>query len=177
MWQVIDDDHITSHEPQFQASEPAGDATYSTALIKLARTISSVTRRLTSVETCRPSPEALTSTMLTLEDELEELKGYLGQFVDLDAPLRPLRHDTCLDLQQALYLCMSYYIIVFEIYSPVTYPWAQRSLDVRSSKLTLQKQIQKSITLTAKTARNAILATQFLQVDATSSILYGSIFA
>ncbi|KAM5346085.1 hypothetical protein ACJ41O_009090 [Fusarium nematophilum] len=128
--------------------------------------------RLTFIETQQQSAELLVKTVAELDQKLKALERFIQQLVDLDSPLESCRPGADIDLQQAVYLRMAYYITVLDVHTPLTYPWSQRLFHLAGNP-DLRDQVQASSEIVIKTARKVILATQFVRLDATTSILMG----
>ncbi|KAM5383740.1 hypothetical protein ACJZ2D_001729 [Fusarium nematophilum] len=169
---MIDDDQISCPMPHMDPLEESSGPRYSLALIKLAQMSSLTSKRLTFIETQQQSAELLVKTVAELDQKLKALERFIQQLVDLDSPLESCRPGADIDLQQAVYLRMAYYITVLDVHTPLTYPWSQRLFHLAGNP-DLRDQVQASSEIVIKTARKVILATQFVRLDATTSILMG----
>lgn len=167
---MIDDDQINCQMPHSALAEVSSTSTYAVALVKLAQMASLISKRLTCIETLQQSADHLVKAVVELNQRLMELETYLQQLVDLASPLEPGKPGAGLDLQQAMYIRMAYYITVLDIHTPLTYPWSQQLFNLMSN-LHLRDQVQTSSELVIQTARRAIQATQFVRLDGTTSVL------
>ncbi|KAH7068618.1 fungal-specific transcription factor domain-containing protein [Paraphoma chrysanthemicola] len=165
---MIDDDLVNCHLPQNNPSGGFSSSTYVIALTRHARLASQIAKRLS--QAINQPPDALARTISELSVSLDSLKCFLQQFLDVDRPTDHCKPGANLDLQQVTYIRMAYYVAVFDLRTTLTYPWSQQLLS-QTDHETLRVQVQKSTEIVAKTARDAILSTQFLRLDATTSIL------
>lgn len=172
MFQMISDDDITCELPSCDGQSGPASPVFFTALIKLAQLTSSSTRKISKIETRQQSPGALLEILSALESQLAELKNFLQQFVDLKSPLDHDHSGTNLTMQQAIYIRMAYNIAVFNVHTVLTYPWYRRLLSrdmIDNPELPIR--IRHSESVVVEAARNMILATQFLRLDASTSLL------
>jgi hypothetical protein len=165
---MIDDEQVSCPVfPVEPASRPM-TATYSIILKKQAQLVSLILKRIS--QTSQQSPETFANTMMELCEHLEAFKDFAKELIDVDLPLEVCKAEDMINTQQASYVRMGYYISVFDVHTILTSPWSYKLLSPRAQNA-LRSQVQKSTEIVAKTARNAILATQFLRLDATTSIL------
>ncbi|KAH7110699.1 hypothetical protein EDB81DRAFT_926799 [Dactylonectria macrodidyma] len=169
---MIDDDQISCPLPHTEPTDDSLVPKYSLALIKLAQMSSLTAKRLNHIETQQQSAAFLVETVGELDQKLKTLQRFVQQLVDLNSPLESCKPGADIDLQQAVYLRMAYYIAVLDVHTPLTYPWSQRLFNLAGSP-DLRSQVQTSLDIVIQTARRAILATQFVRLDATTSILMG----
>ena len=165
---MIDDDNISCQLPRTDLASNLSDSAYASALTRQAQLVSRIAKRLS--EALNRPPDVLARTMLELDESLDSLKTFLQQFVDFESPVDNCKAGANLSLQQSIHIRMAHYIAVFDLHTTLTYPWSQRILGQAAYEI-LRDQIQRSMEIVAKTARDAILATQFLRLDATTSIL------
>lgn len=168
--QMIDDDHISVQIPD---SNPPGTSSYhiySIALIRLARMASLISKKFSHLETIQKPQDLIIQTIAELNENLESLKEFVERLVDLDSPLEPCRQGINIDLQQAIYIRMAYYVVVLDTHAPVSYPWSLRILKLADHPQ-LQAQVQSSAETVVKTSRNIILGAQFIRLDASTAIL------
>lgn len=164
------DGDITCGLPSANAQSTSKSPVFCVAIIKLAQMTSQITSKLSKFETTQQSPEKLLETISVLESQIAELKYFLQQFVDLESPLDAGNEGVSLTLQQAIYIRMAYYIAVFDVHTTLTYPWSRKVL-LFADKPEIEVRVRHSETIVAKTARNAIQATQFLRLNAATSLL------
>ncbi|RSL87757.1 hypothetical protein CEP52_015423 [Fusarium oligoseptatum] len=169
---MIDDDQISCSLPQKDHGEGSSNSQFAITVIKLAQMSSLTSKRLTLIETHQQSAEVLVRTVTELDQKLKTLASHIQKVVDLDSPLEPGKPGQDIDLQQAIYIRMAYYTIVLDVHTPLSYPWSQRLFNLQGDP-DLQLQVQASSETVIQTARKAAMATQFVRLDACTSILIG----
>jgi hypothetical protein len=102
-----------------------------------------------------------------LDAQLEALKNSKEDIFPLDTPFNPLRPPANLSHQQAKYLQYAYYNTVLDIHTALTNPWSQSALGLVND-LSLGQQVALSSQKVAQTCRNAIVATQDIQIEAST---------
>lgn len=167
---MINDDQISCSLPQKDHCESSSNSRYAITLIKLAQMSSLTSKRLTLMETNQQSAEVLVRTVAELDQKLKTLASHIQKVVDLDSPLEPGKSGQDIDLQQAIYIRMAYYTIMLDVHTPLSYPWSRRLFNLQGDP-DLQLQVQASSETVIQTARKAAMATQFVRLDACTSIL------
>lgn len=122
------------------------------------------------IESWQQSPQVLASTVVSLGEENQRLESFLQQYLSLDTPSAIPTPGIGLSVREAVYIRLYYYNVTLDIHTIFSNPWSQyafRLNDHADSRL----QMEKSIQIVAKTARNAILASQYIQIDASTPLL------
>jgi hypothetical protein len=145
------------------------NVTYSTTMTRLCQLSSRVAKRLSNAHALRQSPEELANTIQKLDQELIVLKSSLQDIVHLDTPINPSRLVVGISAGQAMSIQSMYYGMVFDIHTPLTYPWS-RGIPSLSQLPNVQSQVEASSAIVADTSRKAIMASTFVQPDANCSI-------
>jgi len=144
---------------------------YLTALVKLARFASIVTRRLSSVQVLRISAHALVKLVAELDEQLNILKLDLKPTICLGNPLNPNRLLPGISLQQAVYLHCFYYTTVLDIHNTLIYPWSKTLLGLTPHQL-LRAQVDRSIEMVMGTCHIATLTLHYVHIDAATPVPY-----
>lgn len=168
---MIDDGHISYRTPDSNAPPTSSYHVYSIALIRLAQMSSLISKKFSHLETMQKPQEPIVQTILELDESLESLK----ELVDLDSPLEPCRQGIDRDMQQAIYIRMTYYVAVLDSHALVLYPWSLRILNLADHPQ-IQVQVGSSAEMVLKTSRLMILGTQFVRLDTSTSTLYIKLF-
>ncbi|KAF4453500.1 Transcription factor [Fusarium albosuccineum] len=169
---MIDDDQITCLLPQTGNGKGSSSSFYAIALIKLAQMSSLTSKRFALVETQQQSAELLVRIVIELGQKLKTLASHIERAVDLESPVELCQRSREITLQQAIYLRMAYYITVLDVHTPLTYPWSQRLSNIAGNP-DLHFQVQVSSDIVVQTARKLVMTTQFVRLDASTSILMG----
>ena len=172
---MIDDGHISYRTPDSNAPPTSSYHVYSIALIRLAQMSSLISKKFSHLETMQKPQELIVQTISELTESLESLKEFLDRLVDLDSPLEPCRQGIDIDLQQAIYIRMTYYVAVLDSHALVLYPWSLRILNLADHPQ-IQVQVGSSAEMVLKTSRLMRLGTQFVRLDTSTSTLYIKLF-
>lgn len=138
---------------------------YCNMLIRLSQLSSRVNKQLSSVQAFRQPTSATIRTVVDLDRQLRALKDSMAYLFSVDAPINPVTLPASITLNQALYLQFTYYNLLFDIHTTLTYPWSQTMLRPLENAAH-QTQIQASRSIVADAARSLILATKWILVDA-----------
>lgn len=145
------------------------NAVYCNILIRLAQLSSLAAKRLSSVQAFRQRPEILVGAVSELDEELTTLKRSIEPILCLGSPLDLNKLPMGMSLQQTIYLQYAYFNTVFDIHTVLTYPWSQSILGLAQHS-TLRSQVERSIHVVAEACREAILATKYIHVDASTPV-------
>lgn len=129
-----------------------------------------MTKRLSSISVSCHRTESLVQTVRELDKRLEALKDSLQQTVPLDSPVDPSNLPPGLCLDQVLYIRFAYYSTVFDIHTPLTYPWSQ-VIFYSKQQPNLHTQVTRSVQIVAETSRATILATKYIHIDPNTSVV------
>lgn len=139
-------------------------------MVKLAQLGSLVSKRFSSAEGLRRSPEELVEITAQLDEELERVRQSLQDDFGCHFPFRLSRPSNSLTAYHALNIQFKYYSVLWDIHISMVYPWVRRVLDKRSSPA-FAAQIEYSRRKMAEASRSAILDTQFIPVGANCPFL------
>lgn len=138
-------------------------------MIKLCQLSSLVNKTLANVLALRFSPEESVRNVADMNERLEQLRQSLRAELQLNLPLDLAQTHPGLNNHQILCLQTTYYSILWDIHTPLVYPWFQAISKTRDQPNILP-QIQKSKSSVAATSRSAILELKHIQIDANSSL-------
>lgn len=169
---MIDDAQMNCQIAPPELTGRPSSSRYCIALKKQALLASKIARML-SLAVQDPTP-SLVAAVVDLDKDLANLKEFIRELEDLDVPPNTFRSSSLIKSEQATYLRMAHNVMTFDIHTALTYPWMPTLWSSQAQNTLLLNQIQTSIEAVARTARDTILATQFLNLDATSPILYGA---
>ncbi|KIW30214.1 uncharacterized protein PV07_05973 [Cladophialophora immunda] len=178
---MLMDEDINCEWPVAEPGSNSVNETYCSILIRLAQMSSTVTRRLSNIDSSQqPQPaQDLASTVAELDAENRRLGELLQPYLSLDKPASLPTPDGELTVQQAVYIRLYYYNITLDIHTILSNPWSRAAFNLRDHPAS-RLQMEKSVQTVATTARNAILASQYIHIDACTPLLlsfYGPLYA
>lgn len=106
-------------------------------------------------------------TLISLDQELEELKELKQQVFCLDTPIDPSSLPASLSLHQVIYLQYAYHITLLDIHTALAIPWSQKILTIMQDP-SLAEQLELSAQKVARSCRSVILATKHINIDAST---------
>lgn len=166
----MDDEEISCQIPRFPIAGSSVNLFYCDTVVRLAQLSSRAFKGALSYQAFRKGPKALANAVQTLAAELEALRRSKEQegFL-LDAPIDPSHLPAMLSLQQALYLQYAYFNTELIIHAVLTTPWSQEMPGLRHEPSAVS-QSAVSVEVVAQTCRKAILATQHIQLEASTPV-------
>jgi hypothetical protein len=167
---MLNDDEISCEWPTAHPSTTPIKKVFCTSLIKLAQLISLVTQRTCSVEAFRQPPQVLVTMVADLDRRKSLFEDFMQQYLSLDTPTGLPVHGSGLDVQQGIYIRLMYYILISAIHTILTNPWSRSALNFKDCP-DAKQQVEHSTEVVAKASRDAILAFQYIVIDATTPIL------
>ena len=164
----MDDGEISCLIPQVSLNGRPGDLNYCHMLIELTRLSSIATQRLSNAQAMRQSAIQLVKVIGDLSQRLDELKRSFRHILSLGEPVDSSRLPGGLALHQALALQYTYFCLVLDIHTPLTYPWSGifTQAERRSEAFS---QVENSCAVVIKVSRAAILTTRQNQTNAMCS--------
>jgi len=168
--QITDDDDISCQIPTYAPTGSSVNVLYCNMLIRFSQLSSLVNKRLLNVQAFRRTTGATISTVLDLDQQLRSLKESMAYLFCVDAPINPLNPPTSISFKEALHLQFTYYNILSDIHTTLTYPWSQAMLRPQESS-EHRKHIETSCATAADAARALILATKWVHLDANCPIV------
>ena len=141
-----------------------------TVLIKLHRLCSLVGKSLTSARAFRQKPAELLEVVTFLDQKIRLLSEDVQRVLRLDCPLDPSRLPDNLSLHMALAIHFTYYGILFDIHTTLTYPWSRGIISLRRHP-SFRTQVEKSYTIVAEASRAVVLASRHVHLDAACPFL------
>ena len=163
---AIDDDNISCQIP---AQVPAGSTSnveVFRAIVRHAQISSQISKRLMSVKAFREKPSEFLRSVSDLHGQLMEFRDSLPPLL---RPGRSLTLSQCAQsptrLTQMFYLHFAYYGSMIATHVLLTYPWTSGRFRTESQP-SFRNQISLSSTTVAEAARNIILNTRSLDVNA-----------
>lgn len=167
---MIDDDDINCQVPTTAPPQSSMNVFYCRTLIALAQSSSNVAKKLSSVQAFRQGPERLVEIVSELDEQLNDLKRSLHPSLCLGSTWDPLNLPEGMSLQQVVYIQYAYYGVLFDIHTALTCPWTQSILDL-TQQPALRHQVERSNHIVAQSCRDAILATKYINLDASTPLL------
>lgn len=141
-----------------------------TVLIKLHRLCSLVGKSLSSAKAFRQNPTDLLQTVTCLDEKVRALGEEVEVVLSMKTPLDPSCLPRNLSLKLALALHFTYYSLLFDIHTTLTYPWSRGIISLRQHP-SFRDQVERSYSIVAKASREAILATRNVPLDAACPFL------
>lgn len=129
------------------------------------------TKQLCSAKALRRSPDELVQVVCELDAKLDEVRASIQQTLDLQLPLDLTNPPSTLTAHQAVVIQVTYYALLWDIHTIVTYPWLRAILDTRQHQPSSNAQIELSSAKVIETSRAAILDSKYVPIDANSPIL------
>ena len=133
--------------------------------IRHAQISSQISKTLTSVSASGRTTREVIETVAALEQQLRQWRDALPNFLQLGRARNPLKPaNTKCDIN-VMYIQYAYYGSLMAIHTIFVYPWITA---VFPPDPALHEQILASTDTVAEAARNIILATKNMEVDAAS---------
>ncbi|KIW27762.1 uncharacterized protein PV07_07470 [Cladophialophora immunda] len=176
---LIDDDDVSCQVPTSAPPDSTVNIEYCNTLIRLARLSSLVSKRLSTVQAFQQGGEALVRSVAELDEQLNILKRSIDPIISRPAAPNPTQLPSGMTLRQIMYLRGALQSITLDIHTSLTYPWS-RSMCGLTPHAALRDQVETSTQIVAETCRQAILATEHIQFDASTPVplsFFGPIYA
>lgn len=143
---------------------------YCTVLIHLSR-FSARSRKeiLGAVHSARSLGDVITAAH-SLDNELWLLRDLVRPTIDLGASLYVSRPVNDISLNQALHLQYTYYSLIIDIHTPITYPWSRSRLAL-SNNAEFKRSLDKSLCAVADASQAIIMATRHIRIEASCPVL------
>lgn len=160
----IEDYEISSHVPTCCPLGGSVHLGYFTAMVKLSQLLSLVNKKLSQVRSTGSAAEGLVKVIQDLDHSLEELQQSLVDVLGVKLPLDLSNIPANLNNHQALSIQSLYYNVVWDIHTPLTYPWLRGAFALDQDAPT-RAQIQASSSTVATSSRAAVLGTRHIYLD------------
>lgn len=144
---------------------------YCDTLVRLAQLSSLACKRAFSYQAFHKGAKALVEAVAELDELLQALKSSIQHILTLDTPVDPNHLPSSLSLQQTLYLQYAYFNTVLDVHTVLALPWSQNILGLRSEP-SLGSLLERSTQIVAKACQDAILATKYIHLDASTPLPY-----
>lgn len=109
--------------------------------------------------------------MVTFLDEKARVHGEaVERVLSMKSALDPSSLPADLSLKVALALHFTYYGLLFDIHTTLTYPWSRGIISLRQHP-SFRDQVERSYSIVAKTSRDVILASRHIPLDAACPFL------
>ena len=163
---AIDDDNISAHLPHSAPTGSTADVEIFRAIVKLAQICSQISKRLMSVKAFQQPASDFLASVVDLHTQLEQFHESLSVDWRPGTPITPSQHGLSSPrLIQIIYLHFAYYGSLIATHVLLTYPWMSGRFREDSS-LSFWRQQNLSSATVADAARNIIMNTRALKVDA-----------
>lgn len=169
--QCIDDDEISCPLP---TAGPAGSTVnlgYFTAMIRLCQLSSIVSKKLSSVSSLRLPAVQLINNVNGMSERLERLKQTITSDVDIQLPMNLAELPSGFNNHEALTIQFLYYTVLWQIHSPLFYPWSRAALLDSKQATKVKAYLSCSASIVAESSKRAILESRYIQLDASCSLL------
>lgn len=168
--QIIDDEEINCQIPTSGASYCLMNFPARLVLVDLHQLCSFVGKSLSSARAFRRNPTELLQ-MVTFLDEKARVHGEaVERVLSMKSALDPSSLPADLSLKVALALHFTYYGLLFDIHTTLTYPWSRGIISLRQHP-SFRDQVERSYSIVAKTSRDVILASRHIPLDAACPFL------
>ena len=168
--QTIDDDEISCRVPHLAPSGEFVNVTFCTIYIKLCQILSRASKRLSSARALRQSKEELVKAITELDQEIASFKLSIKDITTLDEPLDLAKLPAGFTIGQITWIHFLYYSLMLDIHVPLTCPWFHDPTN-NQEVMPFLDQVERSSSIVANSARAAILATRFVELDVNSPVL------
>ena len=138
-------------------------------LVRLAQLSSRIYTRLSSARSLQQSPVEWASAILELDSELSQLATSIQTVIRLNRPIEEFTPSDMVSIDQALIIQYTYYVLVFQIHTHVTYPWFDNGSKLKSSE-NLRQLVKSSTKKVIDASRAALMSTAFIRINADTSI-------
>lgn len=139
-------------------------------MIKLCQLLSLSSKKLASTEAFQQPIEKLVETVQDLERSIKNLRQSCKEEFGLPLPMDLSSPPEFLTSRQAMCIQSLYYNLVWDIHTPLVYPWyhlTQKAIISSTGKL----QIDASTSIVLETSKDAILDSQLVHIDASCPLL------
>jgi hypothetical protein len=168
---IIDDDDISCQIPTSVPQRSTINLDCLTYIIKHAQISSLISKRLATVKAFRQTPKQILKCVCELDMQIQQWRESLPPFLQPDEPIRLNELPQNIHLYHVMYLRYAYFGSVSAIHSIFTYPWNSAVFGIDQTPV-LRNQISLSTKIVVEAARSIILATKYIDIDASSPIWY-----
>jgi hypothetical protein len=163
----IDDDNISCAIPTAIVSDSTIDIELFTHAIHHAQISSEISRRLVSVSAFRRTPLELIEKVSSLHQSLEEWRAQLPCHLQPGTLRNPLKLSNAKNNINFTHIYFAYYGSLMAIHTVFAYPWITAMFGPDPA-LAIHEQASVSTSIAAEAARNIILTTRYIDMDAAS---------
>jgi hypothetical protein len=163
----IDDDNISCVIPTAIVSDSTIDIELFTHAIHHAQISSEISKRLISVSAFRRTPLELIEKVSSLHQSLEQWRAQLPLHLQPGTLRNHLKLSSAKDNINFTYIHFAYYGSLMAIHTVFTYPWITAMFGPAPTPAT-RDQVSLSTSIVAEAARNIILTTRYIDMDAAS---------
>ena len=136
-----------------------------TYTINLMRISSTIFKKLSAIKTLSQTPDEVIRVLSDLHWQIQGWKDTLPPNIRPDAPIDPTQLPPGYHLYHLIFLHYSYYGSLMAIHSLYAYPW--NSSIIGSSQISsVSEQIATSSSIIIAASRNIILATKYIDINA-----------
>lgn len=168
--QALDDDEINCRLPHASENSTTFNSSYLIITVKLCQLLSLSKKKLSSVEALQKSTDHLIETVQSLEKVLEDFRRSCEQNFGLAFPIDLSSPPDFLCSRQAVWLQSLYNTLVWDVHTPLVFPWYHVALRATRSAAG-QSQVKSSMSKIFRASKDAILDAQFIQIDASCPLL------
>jgi hypothetical protein len=171
LFKIIDDDDISCQIPTSIPQGSAVNLDCLTHIVNHARISSLISKRLATAKAFRQTPKQIIESVCELSRHIEEWRESLPPFLQPVNPIKSNELPPNVHLYHVMYIRYAYFGSVMAIHSIFTYPWNSAVFGANQSSA-LHSQISLSTNIVVEAARSIIIATKYVDVDASSPIWY-----
>ena len=170
--QAVEDDEITCHLPPRNPPSPdrVEKMQYFEIMIKLSQLSAKIGKRLTSGNALRQTPEETMQTVSSLDAEVDAFKASTQDVLDLDNPIDFTKLPPGMSLTQTLTTQFTYFGLMLSLHTLLAFPWYLSKTKLNQNH-SFQDQAAKSASVATKVAREVIVITRLVPLDANCSVL------
>lgn len=161
---VINDDCITCEVPTVAGEGGTINIQIFTHIIQLCRISSTIVRKITALKNLPQTPEEAISTISKLHSQLTAWRDSLPSSIQPDTPIDPSQLPHGYHIHHLMFLHYTYYGSVIFLHSTFAYPWNGSLGSCQDSNVS--EQVITSTNIIISAARNMILATRYINVNA-----------
>lgn len=123
---------------------------------------------LSSARALQKSVADLVKSVTELDQEVDIFRRSVDHIISLDKPLDLMHATSTMPNTEAIMVYFLYYGLLLDIHHPLMVPWSgSSSVELQS----FQIEVERSCSIVASTARQAILASRFVQLNASSIVM------
>ena len=115
------------------------------------------------------SPAELASSVMELDSELSDLARSMETIIRVKQPFEEFCPSEVLNADQALTILCTYYILLFQVHTPITYPWFGNSPKLKGSA-DMRELVESSTQKVLDASRAALMTTAHIRISADTSI-------